>query len=127
MKNVSAIHISGKYGFTAYLINGESEADPFWVCVGSDGDPADRGWQGCWSRAARPTRDDITEFLRQLALKLQQNATSGPFGPWLGGTYFFEGWDSWGAGIPEPMKLSVKEVKESAETVILPEDYQPEI
>ncbi|MHC6628557.1 hypothetical protein ACYTFC_21150 [Streptomyces globosus] len=64
-------------------------------------------WLGSWSRPV--TADPMREFdalSHALSSRIQNDGRSatGPYGPSLKEHYFFTGWDSWGPGIPAPLK-----------------------
>ncbi len=64
-------------------------------------------WLGSWSR---PISEDFMREFETLGHALQSRIqndggpTIGPYGPSLREHYFFAGWDSWGPGVPAPLK-----------------------
>ena len=74
-----------------------------WVCARGKGAPVGAGWSGCWSRDSAVLGADLQQFLRTLEESVTRGGRSGPFGPYLEDHYFFEGWDSWGSGVPAPL------------------------
>jgi hypothetical protein len=74
-----------------------------WVCLRGELAPADGSWSGCWSRDIRVPDSSLFHLLEMLQEKVARGGRSGPFGPYLDDTYFFDGWNSWGSGVPAPL------------------------
>ncbi|MFF0466161.1 hypothetical protein ACFYPX_01770 [Micromonospora zamorensis] len=98
------IVMGGEQRFVAVVFRGDSAAsERLWACVRGDNAPAHGGWSGCWSGAKPVTRPGLQQFLEGLGERLTRGGRLGPFGPYLDEHYFFDGWDSWGSGIPSPL------------------------
>ncbi|WP_018220700.1 hypothetical protein [Salinispora pacifica] len=101
------IVMGGEGRFVAVVLRGDAAApERLWVCVRGGHAPAHSSWSGCWSGTKAITGPDLQQFLERLDEKVTQGGRSGPFGPYLDEHYFFDGWDSWGSGIPSPLASS---------------------
>lgn len=101
---VSVVLLPVDMGLVAHVFRGDEE-DPnrIWVCVRSKNAPPKPGWLGCWSKKVVSGSSEVKDFLRDLQREVLAKARVGPRGPWLGGIYFFSGWDAWGPGMPSPL------------------------
>lgn len=96
--------MGGEQRFVAVVFHGDAAApDRLWVCVRGDQVPTGDAWSGCWSSAVPGSASLLQRLLENLNNKVVQGGHSGPFGPYLDEHYFFDGWDSWGSGIPSPI------------------------
>ncbi|GAB3279695.1 hypothetical protein GCM10027589_06400 [Actinocorallia lasiicapitis] len=103
--NATAVRLGSEHQLTAYILIGDG-ADPAraWVCVQADDRMSSSSWLGCWSRKSGPvSARDLRVFLALLDERIRGGAVVGPYGVALSGHYFFDGWDSWGPGLPAPM------------------------
>ncbi len=110
---VDEINICGDLGFRAYVIHpSDAPTTDLWVCLRSQQSVARRGWLGCWSLAGSDiTPDRLRQFVANLADIVERNGCTGPMGPFLDGHHFFEGWKTWGMGVPDPLHgIGVDEV-----------------
>jgi hypothetical protein len=105
MTNSMAVRMGGEPDFVAHVFRGDNaSADRVWVCLRGTGATSASSWLGCWSsKSGPPSSGDVKQFLDSLAQKVRTGGRIGPFGPYLDGHYFFEGWDSWGVGLPGPI------------------------
>lgn len=96
--------------WSAYVLSLTGGETRTWICIRYDWDPDERGWQGCWSRS-NATHSEIVQLIHALSEKVRENFRVGPYGHFIGGTYFFDGWDAWGSGIPAPLiSISIREI-----------------
>jgi hypothetical protein len=110
---VDEISMGGDLGFLAYVIHpGEDSARNLWVCLRSTLSGTRSGWLGCWSLVGSDVvADRVRQVVLDLAKVVQRDGRTGPMGPFLDGHHFFEGWETWGVGMPEPLKdLSLDDV-----------------
>ena len=104
MMTPKTIRMGGEQRFVAVVFRGDvAVPNRLWVCVRGKESQPNAGWSGCWSCSTEPTTVDIRQFLQQLNEKVTEGGRIGPFGPYLNDHYFFDGWDSWGSGIPSPL------------------------
>jgi hypothetical protein len=95
--------LGGANDLIAEITHGDTqESDRVWVCVRSTASP-DKGWIGCWSRMCA-TRDEVDQILQKLARITADDVSMGPCGPVLNEHYFFPGWQTWGPGLPSPLR-----------------------
>ncbi len=101
---ILAVRLDAPVHFTAYVLNGDEEQpERTWVCVrAADSAPA-VSWLGCWSRDSGAGSEGVKQFLELLSDSVSSGGTTGPYGPTLGRVKPFQGWDSWGPGIPRPI------------------------
>lgn len=88
----------------AYVFRGDSaSAERLWVCLRS-GEASDRqAWICCWSSDTRHSNGEVAAFLARLADDVRRSIRQGPFGAYLDGHHFYDGWDTWGGGTPAPL------------------------
>ena len=112
--------MGGEQRFVAVVFRGDAAAsDRLWVCVRGEESRSNASWSGCWSCSTKLSADDIRRFLQQLNEKVTEGGRIGPFGPYLEEHYFFDGWDSWGGGIPSPLSdVQPIEILENSERVV---------
>lgn len=104
MNEPQIVAIPGDKGFVAAVFVGDREMpDRVWACVYNVRLASNRSWLGCWSREGVKASEAVRAFLVELTHKIDANSSVGPMGPWLGGTYFFSDWVTWGNGLPEPL------------------------
>jgi hypothetical protein len=112
MRSSAAVYVGGEPGFVAHIFRGDNaNARRTWVCVRSAVGPVSPGWLGCWSCTSNsPSKGEVERFVGALAEKVRAGGRMGPMGPFLDGHYFFEGWDTWGTGIPWPILAMTPDV-----------------
>ncbi|MBS2546428.1 hypothetical protein KGQ19_06070 [Catenulispora sp. NL8] len=104
MKRQAVVDIPAGQGYVACVLLGDGEKPGrAWICVHNTQLPATRAWLGCWSYEAGASTEVLRELLVQLVSEISQHARVGPMGPFLGETYFFDGWQIWGIGTPTPL------------------------
>ena len=98
--------IDGEPRFVAVVVAGDAaSATRLWVCVAPDEVAVAGGWVGCWSSGSGEVETAISleRLLEDLRVQVARVGRMGPFGAYLGDHLFFDGWDSWGVGIPAPI------------------------
>jgi hypothetical protein len=96
--------MGGEQRFVTVVFRGDAAApDRLWVCVRGEESRSNASWAGCWSCSTKLAAADIRQFLQLLNEKVTIGGQTGPFGPYLDDHYYFDGWDSWGSGIPSPL------------------------
>jgi hypothetical protein len=125
MSTPACISIPGGQGFIACVLVGDREKPQrVWVCVHNALLPRTRAWLGSWSSEATPSSALVRGLVGRLAGEIAAKARVGPMGPFLGDTYFFEGWQTWGIGLPAPLvDLAPAEVMEQSGDAVLPDEY----
>jgi hypothetical protein len=104
MTRHAVVSIPGGKGFIACVFLGDSEkSERAWVCVHNSQLPARRAWLGCWSYEAGINTELLRGLILGIASEIAKHSKIGPMGPFFGETYFFDGWQSWGIGIPAPL------------------------
>ncbi len=97
--------ISGEQRFAVVVIADHPAPSRLWICVAPDDLAAGSGWVGCWSSGVGKveTASSLWRLLEELSAEVARVGSIGPFGAYLDDHLFFEGWDAWGSGIPEPI------------------------
>ncbi|MFF1922004.1 hypothetical protein ACFVW8_15700 [Streptomyces sp. NPDC058221] len=99
---MNIVKLDGKTQLLAYVFPDDSNVTrKAWVCVGvGDGHGAPQ-WVGFWSSGSQiPSKVAVEKFLRALAPRVVEGVSVGVMGPFLDDYLFFDGWDTWGPGVP---------------------------
>lgn len=87
--------------FDFYVLYGDAErSDRLWVCVRTDEGERPIKWLGCWCHDGELKVDELRVFLVNLRDSVGSTIGVGPFGPTIDYFLPFEGWVSWGLGVP---------------------------
>ncbi len=99
---IYAVRVGDEPAFVAHVFRGDHEKPRrVWVCLRGSVPPIPDGWVGCWSSKDEDLPSGmVQDFVRRLSEKVREGGAVGPFGSFLRDHYFFDGWESWGAGVP---------------------------
>ncbi|MFF4401434.1 hypothetical protein [Streptomyces sp. NPDC001480] len=97
--------------------------DRAWVCVRL-GRRDGKGWMGCWSHdGASLDQADVRDFLFALRAFIDEKLTVGASGAVLSEHYFRHGWETWGPGIPGPLRVLAESPSSVEENPVSIEDF----
>jgi len=96
-----SVAVGGQQAFVARVCKDGDER--IWVCVRGEHTSATAGWAGAWSAPLPIAKSALSQFLEALSERIREVGALGSFGQYLDGHLFFEGWETWGVGIPAPL------------------------